>query len=122
MLQRLLPANCLCSASTSAAPSIAPLFERWVALSGGHAAAALDAQAASTSSAPATQALQLRFLHASASRSRFYKSVEVKEGDQGYTILLGRHVVKTPAKRELLLPTYPLAMAIAAEWAWQVRR
>lgn len=41
---------------------------------------------------------------------------------QGYQVLLDRTIVKTPARHELLLPTKPLALAIAAEWAWQVRR
>jgi chaperone required for assembly of F1-ATPase len=39
----------------------------------------------------------------------------------GYQIMLDKRVLKTPAKRPLTLPTRALALAIAAEWEWQVR-
>jgi hypothetical protein len=39
----------------------------------------------------------------------------------GYQILLDQRVLKTPAKRMLVLPTEGLALAVAAEWEWQVR-
>jgi chaperone required for assembly of F1-ATPase len=54
-------------------------------------------------------------------RKRFYRSVEVTV--QGpYAIALDGQLVKTPFKRELLLPTAGLAEAVASEWAAQVER
>lgn len=50
------------------------------------------------------------------SRRRFYKDVTVTE-DLG--IALDGRPVKTPLKSPLLLPTRPLAEAVAAEWAEQ---
>jgi hypothetical protein len=41
---------------------------------------------------------------------------------QGYQVLLGTRPVRTPAKHPLVLPTYPLALAVAAEWEWLVRQ
>lgn len=49
---------------------------------------------------------------------RFYKDVTVGEG-AFFQILLDGRVVKTPAKRALVLPTRKLADAVAAEWAAQ---
>ena len=57
-------------------------------------------------------------------RQRFYKTVEVRSranaGQSGYTLHLGRYPIKTPGRNLLVLPTLPLALAIAAEWEWQV--
>lgn len=55
---------------------------------------------------------------------RFYKSVTVGEaasdaGAPGYQILLDGRVLRTPAKRTLLLPSRALADAMAEEWAAQ---
>lgn len=36
-------------------------------------------------------------------------------------MFLDRHPLKTPAMRLLVVPTQALAMAVAAEWEWQVR-
>ncbi len=47
---------------------------------------------------------------------RFWKEVAVEAGPAGYTISLDGRVVKTPMKRELLLPNADLAAAVATEW------
>lgn len=36
----------------------------------------------------------------------------------GYQLLLRKYPIKTPAKNVLVLPTYSLALAVAAEWEW----
>ena len=41
------------------------------------------------------------------------------QGD-GWQITLNDRALKTPARQSLVVPTYPLALAIAAEWEWQV--
>lgn len=46
-------------------------------------------------------------------RRRFYKTVSVTDD---FGIALDGRVVKTPMKASLLLPTRPLAEAVAAEW------
>jgi chaperone required for assembly of F1-ATPase len=46
-------------------------------------------------------------------RRRFYKSVQVSDDNR---ILLDGRPVKTPLKAALILPTYELAQAVAAEW------
>ncbi|WP_308909508.1 ATP12 family chaperone protein [Pseudokordiimonas caeni] len=50
---------------------------------------------------------------------RFYKAVAVEAGEGGFTIALDGHIVKTPAKATLVMPTETLAEAVAAEWAAQ---
>jgi chaperone required for assembly of F1-ATPase len=51
---------------------------------------------------------------------RFYKAVTVEaRGGSGFAVLLDRRMIKTPGKRELLLPTRTLADAVAAEWIAQ---
>jgi chaperone required for assembly of F1-ATPase len=50
---------------------------------------------------------------------RFYKTVSVGDGEDGFRILLDGRPVKTPAKNLLALPTRALADAIVAEWAGQ---
>lgn len=42
--------------------------------------------------------------------------------DIGYNILLDKKPLKTPAGRPLVIPSIHLALAIAAEWEWQVRK
>ncbi len=39
---------------------------------------------------------------------------------EGFGITLDRHALKTPSKNPLVLPTKALALAVAAEWRWQV--
>jgi chaperone required for assembly of F1-ATPase len=38
----------------------------------------------------------------------------------GYQLMLDAKPVKTPGKNDAVLPTLPLALAVAAEWEWQV--
>ncbi|KAF5843227.1 hypothetical protein DUNSADRAFT_903 [Dunaliella salina] len=53
-------------------------------------------------------------------RNRFYKTVTVlSAGEAGYQVALDSRPVKTPGRHPLILPTHPLALAIAAEWEWQ---
>ena len=47
---------------------------------------------------------------------RFWKRAEVVEAAGGFGILLDGRSVKTPARANLVVPTRPLADAIAAEW------
>ena len=50
---------------------------------------------------------------------RFYEAVATEATGGGWRILLDGRVVKTPKRAELLLPTAPLADAVAAEWRAQ---
>eukprot|EP00967_Tisochrysis_lutea_P072579 scaffold96824_cov22-Tisochrysis_lutea.AAC.1 len=55
-------------------------------------------------------------------RNRFYKTVTVlNAGEAGYQVALDSRPVKTPGRHPLILPTHPLALAIAAEWEWQTK-
>ena len=47
---------------------------------------------------------------------RFWKSAEVVEAGDGFGIALDGRPVKTPARADLIVPTWVLADAIAAEW------
>ena len=47
---------------------------------------------------------------------RFYTSVSTQQADTGYFVSLDTHRLKTPAKRDLALPTLALAEALAEEW------
>lgn len=47
---------------------------------------------------------------------RFWKLAEVVESSEGFAIQLDGRSVRTPARAELIVPTRPLADAIAAEW------
>jgi chaperone required for assembly of F1-ATPase len=51
---------------------------------------------------------------------RLYKKAEVVKRDGGYGIALDGRPIKTPAKRDLIVPNEPLAGAIAEEWDSQV--
>ncbi len=53
---------------------------------------------------------------------RFYKSVAVEAAPGGFRVLLDGRGIKTPAKREFVVPVEPLAEAIAAEWQAQGER
>ena len=56
---------------------------------------------------------------------RFYKSVAVAQGGVGsaaFRLLLDGKPVRTPAKKELALPTRALAEAVATEWEAQGER
>ncbi|QDG77112.1 ATP12 family chaperone protein [Labrenzia sp. PHM005] len=50
---------------------------------------------------------------------RFYERAEHVETEDGFAIHLDGRPVKTPGKSTLLLPTEPLGVAVAAEWAAQ---
>lgn len=50
---------------------------------------------------------------------RFYKSVDVRDEANGFTILLDGRPVKTPANHPLRAPTRALADAVAEEWRAQ---
>ncbi len=47
---------------------------------------------------------------------RFYTDTAVDAGDGGFRVLLDGRPMRTPAKAVLVVPTEPLAQAIAAEW------
>ena len=51
---------------------------------------------------------------------RFWKKVDVVSLEKGFCIKLDAKILKTPAKKEMLLPTNALAKKIAAEWDRQV--
>jgi chaperone required for assembly of F1-ATPase len=52
-------------------------------------------------------------------RKRFYRTVTHARRGDGVAVLLDGQVARTPAKRELVVPTEALAAAIADEWARQ---
>ena len=39
---------------------------------------------------------------------------------EGFGITLDKHLLRTPSKNPLVLPSKALALAVAAEWRWQV--
>jgi chaperone required for assembly of F1-ATPase len=47
---------------------------------------------------------------------RFYKRADPLESESGHGVALDRRPVKTPGKRDLILPNRVLAAAIAEEW------
>lgn len=53
---------------------------------------------------------------------RFYKKAHTKpaEDGSGYIVMLDDRELKTPARKPLKVPNAALALAIAAEWEWQV--
>src|SRR4029450_628159 len=53
---------------------------------------------------------------------RFYERVDVADRDGGFALLLDGRPVRTPGKRQLLLPSRPLAEALAEEWGAQKER
>ena len=50
---------------------------------------------------------------------RFYKQAEPLESEGGHGVALDRRPLKTPGKRDLILPNRVLAAAIAEEWGAQ---
>ncbi len=50
---------------------------------------------------------------------RFYKTATAGAADDHWTVLLDGRGVKTPARRDLRVPSAPLAEAMAEEWAAQ---
>jgi chaperone required for assembly of F1-ATPase len=53
---------------------------------------------------------------------RFYQRVDVADRDGGFALLLDEKPVRTPGKKQLLLPSRGLAEAVAEEWAAQKER
>jgi chaperone required for assembly of F1-ATPase len=53
---------------------------------------------------------------------RFYRAVSVDGAAPAFRVLLDGRPVRTPAKGELVVPSKPLAEAVAAEWAAQGER
>ena len=51
---------------------------------------------------------------------RFWKNVHVASLEAGYSIKLDEKILKTPAKKQMLLPTEKLAKKVASEWDQQV--
>ena len=47
---------------------------------------------------------------------RFWKNVHVVSSEAGYFIKLDDKILKTPAKRQMMLPTETLAKKVASEW------
>ena len=52
---------------------------------------------------------------------RFYKQAEPLESERGHRVALDSRTVKTPGKRDLIVPNGILAAAIADEWGAQER-
>lgn len=50
---------------------------------------------------------------------RFWKTVSIIQAGDGFAITLDDRSIRTPAKSALVVPTYALAKAIAAEWELQ---
>ncbi len=59
---------------------------------------------------------------APAGRARFYKTVSIAADGGAFRLLLDGKPVRTPAKKQFLLPTRALADAVAAEWDAQAER
>jgi len=51
---------------------------------------------------------------------RFWKNVHVASLEAGYFIKLDEKILKTPAKKQMVLPTETLAEKVASEWDQQV--
>jgi chaperone required for assembly of F1-ATPase len=49
-------------------------------------------------------------------RARFYQAATVREGPEGFAVLLDGRPVRTPARRPLAAPARVLAEALAVEW------
>ena len=47
---------------------------------------------------------------------RFWKAVHVETADDGWAILLDGRPVRTPAKRQVIMPIQQMAEEVAAEW------
>jgi chaperone required for assembly of F1-ATPase len=59
---------------------------------------------------------------AAALSKRFYQGVDVADRDGGFALLLDEKPVRTPGKKQLLLPSRGLAEAVAEEWRAQKER
>jgi chaperone required for assembly of F1-ATPase len=54
-------------------------------------------------------------------KKRFWQQTCVVAVDDGFEVLLDQHRLRTPSKSFLIVPTKPLAEAIAAEWQAQTK-
>ncbi|PSO14377.1 ATP12 family protein [Bradyrhizobium sp. MOS003] len=52
-------------------------------------------------------------------RKRFYKEAGVTEAEGGFAITLDGKPIRTPSRRQVVIPSRELADAVAAEWAAQ---
>lgn len=52
-------------------------------------------------------------------RKVFWEEVSVRQGDAGFVVLLDGHLLRTPAKAPLALPSHALAELVAGEWRAQ---
>ncbi|MHA3977880.1 ATP12 family chaperone protein [Halovulum sp. GXIMD14794] len=55
-------------------------------------------------------------------KRRFWKTVAIREGGAGLEVTLDDRPVRTPAKAPLILPSRPLAEAVAEEWDAQTEQ
>ena len=80
------------------------------------------AAAAVTTRDETSVAMPTSFMTGSVVGKRFYRDATVRRADDGngWTVTLDYRTLKSPAKRPLKLPSRALAMAIAAEWEYQV--
>ncbi|MFT5639317.1 MAG: chaperone required for assembly of F1-ATPase [Paracoccaceae bacterium] len=53
-------------------------------------------------------------------KKRFWTDVSVVANSGGFDVLLDEHVLRTPSKSRMIVPTKALAQAVATEWAAQV--
>ena len=53
-------------------------------------------------------------------QKRFWKNVRIVSSETGYFIKLDNKILKTPAKKQMKLPTEALAKKVASEWDEQV--
>jgi ATP synthase F1 complex assembly factor 2 len=81
-----------------------------------------SAAAAVTTRDETSVAMPTSFMTGSVVGKRFYRDATVRRADDGngWTVMLDYRTLKSPAKRPLKLPSRALAMAIAAEWEYQV--
>ncbi|XP_040212340.1 ATP synthase mitochondrial F1 complex assembly factor 2 [Rana temporaria] len=49
-------------------------------------------------------------------RKKFYENVSVSQGEGGFEINLDRRKLRTPQGKVFMVPTEPLALAVATEW------
>ncbi|XP_077305573.1 ATP synthase mitochondrial F1 complex assembly factor 2 [Lithobates pipiens] len=57
-----------------------------------------------------------RFYSPSNERKKFYENVSISQGDGGFEINLDRRKLRTPLGKVFMVPTEPLALAVATEW------
>lgn len=80
------------------------------------------AAAAVTTRDETSVAMPMSFMTGSVVGKRFYREATVRRADDGngWSVMLDYRTLKSPAKRPLKLQSRTLAMAIAAEWEYQV--